>query len=464
VEGRGGQATESLEGTMVETQSSKFISPGLQRIAERAREHPEWAFTNLAQVINLDLLKEAYQRTRKNGAVGVDGQTAEAYARNLKSNLQSLLNRLHTGEYQAPVVRRVYIPKADGRKTRPIGIPTFEDKVLQRAVAMVLEAIYEADFIEGSYGFRPGRSPHQALDAIWREVMAVNGGWIVEADIQSFFDELDHQQLRSFLDRRVKDGVIRRVIHKWLKAGVMEEGAVWYPEAGAPQGGVTSPILANIYLHEVLDTWFEREVKPRLQGSGTLIRFADDFVIIFKLESDARRVMEVLPKRFARFGLRLHPDKTRVIPFQRPALYRSEDKQPPKGETFDFLGFTHHWGKSRKGRWVVQRKTAKKRLTRSLKVVRQWCRLNRHLPLKEQHTVLCQKLRGHFSYYGITGNLKMLSRFHFEVLLIWRKWLSRRSQRGYLSWEGFRCLLARYPVPPPRVVHSIFRLTAKPVA
>jgi group II intron reverse transcriptase/maturase len=221
---------------MVETQSSKFISPGLQRIAELAREHPEWAFTNLAQVINLDLLKEAYQRTRKNGAVGVDGQTAEAYARNLKSNLQSLLNRLHTGEYQAPVVRRVYIPKADGRKTRPIGIPTFEDKVLQRAVAMVLEAIYEADFIEGSYGFRPRRSPHQALDAIWREVMAVNGGWIVEADIQSFFDELDHQQLRSFLDRRWKDGVIRRVIHKWLKAGVMEEGAVWYPEAGAPQG------------------------------------------------------------------------------------------------------------------------------------------------------------------------------------------------------------------------------------
>jgi RNA-directed DNA polymerase len=462
VEGRGGLATESLEGTMVETQSSKAISPGLRRIAELARLHPERAYTNLAHIIDIDLLKEAYGRTRKNAASGVDGQTAEAYAENLETNLHSLLDRLHSGAYHAPVVRRVYIPKADGRKTRPIGIPTFEDKVLQRAVVMVLETIYETDFIESSYGFRPGRSPHQALDAIWKEVMAVNGGWVVEADIQSFFDELDHSYLRSFLDRRVKDGVLRRVIHKWLKAGVLEEGAVWYPEAGTPQGGVISPILANVYLHEVLDIWFEHEVKPRLQGRSFLVRFADDFLIIFEIESDAKRVMGVLPKRFARFGLRLHPDKTRVVPFNRPPKPWDNDIQPPRGETFDFLGFTHYWGKSRSGRWIVQRKTAQKRFTRALKAVRDWCRINRHISLAEQHSALCQKLRGHFSYYGITGNSRMLSRFQLEVLRAWHKWLNRRSQRGNLPWERFQRLLERYPLPPPKVVYSIYRLAVNP--
>jgi group II intron reverse transcriptase/maturase len=448
---------------MDETQSSGSILPGLQRIAELAREHPEWAFTNLAQVIDFELLKEAFERTRKNGAVGVDGQTAKEYEEKMEANLRALLGRLHTGSYRAPEVRRVYIPKADGRKMRPIGIPTFEDKVLQRAVVMVMEAIYEADFIENSYGFRPGKSAHQALEVIWKETMGVQGGWIVEADIQSFFDELDHSQLRSFLDRRVKDGVIRRVINKWLKAGVLEEGRVWYPEAGTPQGGVISPLLANIYLHEVLDVWFEQIVKPLLQGRGYLIRYADDFVMIFSVEKDAQRVMEALPKRFGKYGLRLHPDKTRMIPFNQPPKIKDDDQHRPRGESFDFLGFTHYWGKSRNGNWAVKRKTAQKRFSRALKAIKGWCRTNRHLSLVEQWVALGQKLNGHFNYYGITGNSQKLVNFQHEVKLIWHKWLSRRSQKGKVSWEHFQRLLTQYPLPPPHVAHSIYRTSAKSV-
>jgi RNA-directed DNA polymerase len=446
---------------MAETQSSKSILPGLQRIAELARKHPEWAFTNLAQVIDKELLKEAFDRTRKNGAVGVDGQTAEEYERKLEANLQSLIDRLHTGSYRAPEVRRVYIPKGDGKNTRPIGIPTFEDKVLQRAVAMVLEAIYEVDFSENSYGFRPGRSAHQALEAIWKGIMGVKGGWIVEADIQSFFDELDHGKLRSFLDRRVNDGVIRRVIDKWLKAGVLEEGRVWYPEAGTPQGGVISPLLANIYLHEVLDVWFEQMVKPQLQGRGYLVRYADDFVMIFSVEKDAQRVMKALPKRFGRYGLRLHPEKTRMIEFNHPSETKDNDRRPPRGETFDFLGFTHYWGKSRKGSWTVKQQTAGKRFRRALKAIKEWCRTNRHISFVEQWVTLRQKMEGHYGYYGITGNSQKLANYQNEVKRIWHKWLSRRSQRSTITWERFSRLLEQYPLPTPRVVHSIYRRTAK---
>jgi RNA-directed DNA polymerase len=448
---------------MTETQSFEAISPRLQRIAELARGHPEWAFTNLAHHIDLDLLQEAYRRTRQDAAVGVDGQTAAAYAANLEGNLQALLDRLHEGAYRAPPVRRVYIPKGDGRSTRPIGIPTLEDKVLQRAVAMVLEPVYEADFLDCSYGFRPGRSAHQAVATLRQEVMAMNGGWVVEVDIRSFFDDLDHSHLRSFLDRRVRDGVIRRVVHKWLKAGVLEQGAVHYPDTGTPQGGVISPLLANVYLHEVLDVWFEGEVKPRLQGRGVLVRYADDFVLVFQQERDARRVLEVLPKRFGRFGLRLHPDKTRLVWFgQPPSRQGGGQLDRPRPGSFDFLGFTHYWGKSRQGRWVVKQKTARSRFTRTVKAIRAWCRDHRHLPLAAQRAMLAQKLRGHFNYYGITGNSQALERVHLEARRAWRKWLSRRSQRGRLSWERFRAILDRYPLPPPHVVHSAYRPVAKP--
>ena len=291
------------------TSSPDCISTRLQRVAELARQAPEMVLTTLAHHIDVAFLREAYRLTRKDAAPGVDGQTAAEYAANLEANLQSLLSRLKTGTYRAPSVRRVHIPKGNG-KTRPIGIPTVEDKVLQRAVVMVLNAVYEQDFLNCSYGFRPGRTALQAVQELWEGLMKMHGGWVLEADIQSFFDTLDHSHLQSFLDQRVCDGVLRRVIGKWLHAGVLEAGETTYFESGTPQGGVVSPLLANIYLHEVLDKWFEHEIKPRLEGRAFLIRYADDFVIVFSSETDARRVLTVLPKRFGKYGLTLHPEKT----------------------------------------------------------------------------------------------------------------------------------------------------------
>lgn len=443
---------EPNEGTMSETLSSGSISTRLARIAELARKRPPMLFSSVHHTIDVEWLREAYRRTRKDAAVGVDGQTAEEYARDLERNLESLLVRFRTGAYRAPAVRRVHIPKGDGA-TRPIGVPTFEDKILQRAVAMMLEAIYEQDFHPGSYGFRPGRSAHDALEALWKSIMSMGGSWVLEVDIQRFFDTLDHGALRSFLDGRVTDGVIRRAIDKWLKAGVLEAGAVTYPDEGTPQGGVISPILANVYLHEVLDRWFETEARPRLSGRAQLIRYADDFVIAFEREADARRVMNVLPKRFGKYGLTLHPDKTRLVDFTRPRHGGRDDDGPG---SFELLGFNHHWALSRKGNWVVKRSTMRSRFTRALGRVRDWCRINRHLPIAEQCKALGQKLRGHFGYYGITGNSEALARFAHEVQRIWHKWLSRRSQKGHLDWLRFQLLLARYPLPPPRAVHSIY--------
>src|SRR6516164_7719137 len=273
-------------------------------------------FTSLNHHLDLLWLVEAYNRTRKDGATGVDGQTAQDYGLTLGENLESLRDRAKSGTYRAPPVRRAHIPKGGSTtETRPIGIPTLEDKVLQRAVAMLLEPIYEQDFYDCSFGFRPGRSAHQALPALWKQAMDSHGGWILEVDIRKFFDTLDHAHLREFLKQRVRDGVLTRLIGKWLQAGVLEDGTVTYPEAGSPQGGVISPVLSNIFLHYVLDEWFEQAVKPRLRGRASLIRYADDFVIGFTDETDARRVLEVLPQRFGKYGLTLHPDKTRLIPF-----------------------------------------------------------------------------------------------------------------------------------------------------
>jgi RNA-directed DNA polymerase len=438
------------------------MSTGCQRIAELARQAPQMSFTSLAQHIDLRLLYEAYQRTRKDGAVGVDGQTAADYAENLMANLQGLLGRAKSGTYRAPPVRRVHIPKGTGNETRPIGIPTFEDKVLQRAVVMVLEAIYEQDFMACSYGFRPGRSAHQALATLWKQTMDRSGCWIVEVDIRRFFDALDHTHLRELLRQRVRDGVLLRLIGKWLNAGVLEDGVVTTPETGSPQGGVISPLLANVYLHYVLDVWFEREVKPRLRGSAFLVRYADDFVMGFACEEDARRVLEVLPKRFGKYGLTLHPDKTRLVPFVRPGQRSASGKAETSPESFDLLGFTHYWGRSQRGAWVVKRKTAASRFSRAIKKIAQWCRLNRHRPVVEQHRALSQKLRGHDAYYGITGNSRRLHGLRLVVARIWRKWLGRRSQAGRLCWDHFHRLLQRFPLPPPRVVHSVYRLAANP--
>jgi group II intron reverse transcriptase/maturase len=414
---------------------------------------PEKGLTSLNQHLDLTWLREAYRRTRKDGAAGIDGQTAADYEQDLEGNLRSLLERAKSGTYWAPPVRRVHIPKGTEGATRPIGIPTLEDKVLQRAVAMLLEPIYEHDFYDCSYGFRPRRSAHDTLDHLSKQTMWSGVSCILDVDISKFFDTLDHAHLRTFLQQRIRDGVVLRLIGKWLNAGVMEDGAVTHPEAGSPQGGVISPLLANVYLHYVLDEWFAREVRPRLRGRAYMVRYADDFVIGFTDDEDSRRVKAVLPKRFGKYGLTIHPDKTRLVPFRKPEGERNPPTTGGLG-TFDFLGFTHFWARSRKGTWVLKRKTAASRFTRAVRTISQWCRQHRHDPIDEQHKMLCQKMRGHAGYYGIVGNSPALSRFYHEVLRIWRKWLMRRRRAWRVSWDWFRRLLTRYPVPYLRTIRT----------
>jgi RNA-directed DNA polymerase len=444
---------------MTETSSSQDVSTKLVRIAKLARELRSTSLMTLAHHIDVDWLREAYRRTRKDGARGVDGQSAEAYAEHLEANLQSLLDRAKSGRYRAPPVRRVHIPKGDGTETRPIGIPTFEDKVLQRAVAMVIGEVYEQEFHDFSYGFRPGRSPHQALRAVQNAAWRMNGGWIVEVDIRKFFDTVDHAHLREILRRRIGDGVLLRLIGKWLNAGVIEGLELSYSDEGTPQGGVISPLLANIYLHDVLDEWFVRDVQPVLADQAEMFRFADDFVVLFASKLDAERFLAVLPKRFGKYGLTLHPDKTRMVAFQRPDRVDNDDDRPG---TFNFLGFTHYWGLSRKPapkgrppvkRWFAMQKTAKDRLSRALHRLSEWCRWHRHDPLDTQHEMLVKKLKGHYGYYGITGNFPALAQVFYRARRIWRKALARRSQRR-MSWAKMLRILERFPLPSPRIVHQ----------
>jgi len=437
---------------MEEAPISQTVSTKLERIAMRAKQAPTMVLRTLAHHIDEEWLREAYDRTRKDGASGVDQQTAEQYARDLENNLRSLHQRAKAGTYRAPPVRRVYIPKGDGR-TRPLGIPTFEDKILQRAVAMVLEAVYEQDFLDCSYGFRPNRSAHDALRALRDAAMEIGGGWILDADIRQYFDTLDHARLREVLHRRIGDGSLLRLIGKWLNAGVIERGKLHHPEAGTPQGGVISPLLANVFLHEVLDTWFEEDVKPRLRGRAVLVRYADDFAILFEREDDARRVQEVLPKRFGKYGLELHPQKTRLVRFTRPTSKSKDDDEG--GGSFDLLGFTHYWARSRNGYWVVMLKTAKNRFGRALKRVAEWCRRHRHEPVPAQWQALTRKLRGHYAYFGVVGNATALWRFSHQVYRTWRQWLHRRSQRARMSWQRMRLLHTRYPLPCPGQLRSL---------
>jgi group II intron reverse transcriptase/maturase len=453
-----------LEGNMAGASEPVDVSTKRQRIAQLALQSPEMGFTSLAYFIDVDWLREAYRLTRKDGAVGVDGQTGEDYAEDLEGNLRSLLERAKSGLYQAPPVRRVHIPKAgSATETRPLGIPTFEDKVLQRAVVMALEAIYEQDFLDCSYGFRPGRSAHGALESLWRQTMNMGGGWILDVDVRKFFDTIDHGHLRDFLKRRIRDGVLLRLIGKWLNAGVLEDGCVTHPATGSPQGGVISPVLSNLFLHYVLDDWFAREVQPRLKGKSFLIRYADDFVMGFACEEDARRVLAVLPKRFAKYGLTIHPDKTKLVPFERPGLASErtdETRREPPG-TFDLLGFTHFWSRSRRGTWVVKRRTSRSRFSRGLRSLKEWFRVNRHLDAATQHQTLRQKLTGHFAYYGITGNSVALSRFRWSAVRLWRRSLSRQRRDGAMAWDWFNRFLERYPLPPPTPIHSVYLQAAR---
>jgi RNA-directed DNA polymerase len=423
------------------------VYTGQERIATLARQKPDEALVTLSKYLDEDWLRTAWEKTRKDGAPGIDGQTWKDFEVGLAERLTQLRDQAHSGSYQAPPVRRAYIPKGTGPETRPIGIPTLADKVLQRAVVMLLGPIYETLFHPGSYGFRPGRDQHQAINALRNWLVQHRGGWLVEVDVRKFFDTIDHAQLREFVRRRVGDGVVLRLIGKWLKAGVMEDEQVWYPSEGSPQGGVISPLLSNIFLHYVLDEWFETVLKPQLQGEAILIRFADDFVIACTHECDARALCAALPTRFAEHGLTIHDAKSRLVRFTHP------DRDLTAPATFDLLGFTFHWGRTPTGYWTVKTKTAASRLRRALTTIADWCRRHRHDPIPGQQAQLRDKLRGHYAYYGRPGNYPSLNQFYRGVLRCWHQWLSRRSWVAYLSWDTFYALLFRHPLPSPKI-HS----------
>lgn len=427
------------------------VSTKQERIAKLASSNSAMVLTSLNHYLDYEWVRCAYECTRKDGAVGVDGQTADEYAANLEQNLLGLIDRLKSGRYRAPPVRRHYIEKSDGGQ-RGLGIPCFEDKVAQRAIVMLLEPIYEQDFLDCSFGFRPGRSAHQALQAVWTGIMGRGGRWVLDVDVRKYFASISHARLREFLARRVTDGVVRRLIDKWLKAGVLEEGQLHYPEAGTPEGGVISPLLANVYLHYVLDEWFAAQVQPRLRRPSTLVRYCDDFVMVFACKDDAERILEVLGKRLGKYGLQLHPDKTRMVDFRFRDPAPHAGGAPTMATTFDFLGFTHVWVRSRKGNAVVRRQTAKASLVRAIRAIDRQCRAMRHWLLREQQQRLCQMLRGHFAYFGITGNFERLAHLYEQVRRSWRKWLSRRSNNSPVGWAAFERVLAHLPLPRPRIV------------
>ena len=433
--------------------TSETVSTKMEQIATNARRLPEVSFTSLAHHVSLEWLYEAYKSTNKNKAPGVDGITAEEYAENLKENLERLLEEYKSGRYKAPPVKRVYIPKENGEK-RPLGITTFEDKILQLANKWILEPLYEEDFYDSSYGFRPNRSQHMAIKSLWDGLMGMGGAWIIDMDISKCFDSIKWNQLREILKMRVRDGVIVRTIGKWMNAGIMEENnRVHNPEGEVQQGGVISPLLCNIFLHKVLDEWFHETVIPRLKGKAFLTRFADDTVLCFQNREDAERVREVLPKRLAKYGLKLNEEKTKLIQFKKPGK-GGKSKQGDRPDTFDFLGFTHYWGKSRKGRPVVKRKTRSKKLTKAIRKVYEWVKKNRHSKIEEQYKMIKVKIRGHYNYYGINGNFRCLCKFLMEVKLAWHKWLNRRSRRRDLNWEKYNNkILSNHVLPSPYIKH-----------
>ena len=428
------------------------MSPGLLQGVERAQREPEGRFHTLAHLIDMPALERAYRRQRADAAVGIDGVTKEQYGQALEVNLQGLHARLKAKRYRHQPIRRVHIPKAQG-KTRPIGVSAFEDKVVQDAVREVLAAIYEQDFLGCSYGFRPGRSAHDAVRTLEQIVHRGEVRWIFEADIVSFFDSLDRTELKKMLEVRVADGSLLRLIGKCLHVGVLDGEAVVEPELGTVQGSVLSPLLGNIYLHYVLDRWFATEVKPRLRGKTTLLRYCDDFIIGFEREEDARRVRVVLEKRLKRFGLTLHPDKTRLLPFWRPPTTQQRGQGPA---TFDFVGFTFYWRRTRTGHWRMGCKTRRASLRRAKQALYDWCRRHRHQSVEAQHAALSRRLRGHFTYFGVNGNFQSLLQLVGATKRAWYKWLCRRSQRKRLTWERFTDFLRQRPLPRPRIMVRIW--------
>jgi RNA-directed DNA polymerase len=436
---------------MAEAKTFGEVSTGLLKVAERAKRNPEQKILALAQYIDVPALARAFRRLRKDAAVGVDGVTVEQYAQNLEEKLRELHGRMKAGKYRHQPIRRVNIPKENG-KTRPIGVSTVEDKIVQGALKDVMEAIYEQDFLDCSYGFRRGRRPHDAIRVLDQEGMRGTMKYVLEADIVSFFDSIDRKMLMEMLRERIADESLMRLVGKCLNVGVLEGEEYSEPDVGTAQGSALSPLLGNIYLHHVLDLWMERTVKPRLKGKSKLVRYADDFIIGFERKDDAERVMKALSGRMAKYKLTLHPEKTRLLEFRPP-----RDGEGNKGTaTFDFLGFTAHWIKSWRGKWRVAFKTRRARLSRAITAVNEWCRRHRHLPVKEQHATLTRKLVGHYGYFGVNGNIASLEKLKDHAEAAWRKWLDRRSQRAHMTWKRFQRLLAAMPLPAPRIMVQLW--------
>lgn len=424
------------------TMAEKHMSLGLAKVASRAKRNPEERIRSLAHLLDEDALTRAYHRIRKGAAAGVDGIDKAKYGEALQDNIRDLHQRMKARRYRHQPIRRVHIPKSQGR-TRPIGISTVEDKIVQGALTEVLTAIYEPVFSDVSYGFRPNRRAHDALAALDGVLYRREASWILEADIQDFFDSIDRKKLMKMLRERIADESLMRLIGKCLHVGVLDGEQYSSPDEGTAQGSVLSPLLGNVYLHHVLDVWFEREVRPRLRGKAALIRYADDFVVAFERKDDAERVVATIGKRFNRYALALHPTKTRLVPFKRP----------PRGSkgsglaTFDFLGFTVLWRRSRKGNWVPGFKTRSAKLRSAIQRIADWCRRYRHLSVKQQHAALSSRLRGHFNYYGVNGNHHSIAKLRFAAVRLWFKWLNRRSQKRSKTWEQMDAMLRQMPLP-----------------
>jgi RNA-directed DNA polymerase len=431
---------------MTATKMAENLSPKLLKVMQRAKRDPQGPLRSLAHLIDEQALRRAYGRLRNNAAVGVDGITKEQYGQMLDGNLRDLHDRLRTMRWRHQAIRRVHIPKARG-KTRPIGISATEDKVVQGALCELLEVAYEPVFLDCSYGFRPRRSAHDVLRVLNRALYRGEVSWIVEADISSYFDSIDRKMLMQMLRERIEDQSLLRLVGKCLHVGILDGEEYSEPNEGTVQGSVLSPMLGNVYLHHVLDQWFEQVVRPRLRGKALLVRYADDFVIGFELREDAERVMAVLPRRFERYGLRLHPDKTHLLPFGRP----SDDHKGKGPPTFDFLGFTLYWRRTRAGRWAPALKTRKASLHKALIALASWCRSHRHLPVKEQHAALCRRINGFNNYFAVNGNSRSIRRLTWWTERAWRKWLNRRGSPKPLSWARFRDVLRDYPLPSARV-------------
>lgn len=428
------------------------LHSALDRVRQAARRDKGLKFTSLwHHVYNVHRLREAYLALKRDAAPGVDGQTWRAYGEELEKNLKDLSGRLARGAYRAKPVKRVYIPKADGRQ-RPIGVPTLEDKIVQRSAVAVLNAVYETDFLGFSYGFRPGRSAHMALDALAVGIETKKVNWLLDADIRGFFDTLNHEWLIKFVEHRIADPRVVRHIHKWLNAGVMEEGRRLEQEEGTPQGGSISPLLANLYLHHAFDLWADQWRRMRANGDVIVVRYADDFVVGFQHESDAKRFLEELRERFRQFNLELHAEKTRILEFGRFARERRERRGDGKPMTFNFLGFTHVCDKTRRGKFTVLRRTMARRARAKLSALKQELRRRLHHPVGEVGHWLASVLRGHFRYYGVPRNSRMLSRFRDAVRRLWHRALNRRSQKAYLTESRMTQLAARW-LPVPRICH-----------